>query len=292
MRTQTSLSLLNFGQNAIFSAVLSTAMVLTAGGISRGELTVGDLVMVNGLLFQVRLMPRVTFWTSPEPYFYASGIARGERIVGDLVTVNVLLHPLRLMQLMRKSCCKGILASLASMGMALPIFGHALRCRTSALFLDCCGLAPVKLLSERALGIRSFHLGCTIYSLQSAGMQLSMPLNFLGTVYRETKQSLVDMGAMFGLLHERSKARLHPRPCTLLFTLVPAPYFSTLSLHPTCYIRPLPCEGESMLRSGRAGLKRGERVTEWPRSSHAFPSQLLHGVSMQNAFIFCDHQNG
>ncbi len=42
--------------------------------------------------------------------------------------------------------------------------------------------------------------------------QLSLPLNFLGTVYRETRQALIDMNTLFTLLSVDTKIKVTCRP--------------------------------------------------------------------------------
>ena len=55
LKSQSSLSLLNFGQNVIFTTGLTGMMYMVTQGILDGSMTVGDLVLVNGLLAQLAI---------------------------------------------------------------------------------------------------------------------------------------------------------------------------------------------------------------------------------------------
>jgi len=82
----------------------------------------------------------------------------------------------------------------------------ALRTQYSLAFLNfgqsaliTAGLVIVMVMA--AVGVQNNLLTVGDFVMVNAYMiQITMPLNFLGTVYREIRQALVDMGEMFGLL--------------------------------------------------------------------------------------------
>jgi ATP-binding cassette subfamily B protein len=71
------------------------------------------------------------------------------------------------------------------------------------------GLTVVMVMAGRGVVAGAMTIGDFVL-VNSYLVQLYMPLNFLGFVYREIKQSLVDMEAMFGLLDVHTEVRDAP----------------------------------------------------------------------------------
>jgi ATP-binding cassette, subfamily B, heavy metal transporter len=86
-----------------------------------------------------------------------------------------------------------VAANRTNVSLAVLNFGQSLLITT--------GLVVVMVMA--ALGVQRGELTVGDFVLVNAYMiQITMPLNFLGTVYREIRQALVDMGEMFDLLEQ------------------------------------------------------------------------------------------
>lgn len=100
----------------------------------------------------------------------------------------------------------------------------ALRTNYSLAFLNfgqslliTAGLVGVMVMA--ALGVQDGKLTVGDFVMVNAYMlQITMPLNFLGTVYREIRQSLVDMGEMFDLLEQPAEVTNRPNARPLAVT--------------------------------------------------------------------------
>ena len=73
-------------------------------------------------------------------------------------------------------------------------------------FIITTGLVIVMVMSARQVQSGALTVGDFVMA-NAYMIQITMPLNFLGTVYREIRQALVDMGQMFGLLGQPAEVK-------------------------------------------------------------------------------------
>ncbi|TNF59261.1 MAG: ABC transporter ATP-binding protein/permease [Rhodobacteraceae bacterium] len=103
----------------------------------------------------------------------------------------------------------GVAALKTNYSLAFLNFGQS--------FLITGGLIGVMVLA--AIGVQAGTLTVGDFVMVNAYMiQITVPLNFLGTVYREIRQSLVDMGEMFDLLEQPSEVSDRPGAADLVVT--------------------------------------------------------------------------
>ncbi|OLS50336.1 metal ABC transporter permease [Rhodovulum sulfidophilum] len=96
-----------------------------------------------------------------------------------------------------------------SYSLALLNFGQAL--------IITAGMIAVMVMA--ALGVQAGKLTVGDFVMVNAYMiQITMPLNFLGAVYREIRQSLIDMGDMFALLEQPAEVTDRPGAAELKVT--------------------------------------------------------------------------
>ncbi|KAF0114781.1 MAG: ATP-binding cassette subfamily B bacterial, partial [Rhodobacteraceae bacterium] len=79
------------------------------------------------------------------------------------------------------------------------------------------GLVIVMAMSAQGVIAKQLTVGDFVM-VNAYMIQITMPLNFLGTVYREIRQALVDMGEMFGLLGQPAEIIDAPDAKPLLVT--------------------------------------------------------------------------
>ncbi len=76
-------------------------------------------------------------------------------------------------------------------------------------FLITVGLVIVMVMAAKGVEAKVLTVGDFVM-VNAYMIQITMPLNFLGTVYREIRQALVDMGQMFGLLGQPAEIKDAP----------------------------------------------------------------------------------